>query len=473
MLALPAILSVFGQGSTGPGDGRIMIGAATHLPNDQEQIEFIRRIYDEILVNAESYTWLDHLANKIGGRLSGSPQAAAAVEWSRQVMDTLGLDSVWLQPVMVPHWTRGEREYARLISPEVFGETELTICALGGSVATPEEGLTAQVVEVRDYAELQKLGAAKVKGRIVFYNNPFNPLHVNAFQAYSEGVKYRSTGAIEAAKLGAAGVLIRSLTHVIDDNPHTGAMRYSDEPQIRKIPAAAVSTKGAEILSQWLRKDPGLRFHFRMHCRWFPDKLSYNVIGEIRGSEFPDEIITVGGHLDSWDNGDGAHDDGAGCVQSMEVLRTFRALGHKPRRTVRAVLFMNEENGLRGGREYARIAKLSGHKYLAAIESDAGGFSPRGFSVDGDPEALATLQGWATLLEPYDLHKMDPGYGGADIGPLRELGTACIGLRPDAQRYFDYHHAPSDKFEAVNKRELVLGAAAMAALTYLISENGL
>jgi len=431
----------------------------------------IRKMYDNALTSYESYENLRYLTKKIGARLSGSPQAAAAVEWSRQLMDQMGLDRVYLQEVMVPHWVRGDKEIGRIESGKKQ-TAEVKIAALGSSVGTGEKGLRAEVIEVLSLEELEKLGQEKVKGKIVFFNRPFNNAHVHTMHAYRDAVDQRGAGPVAAAKLGAVGVLVRSMTNDLQDVPHTGNTRYADG--VAKIPAAAISTNGAEQLSKSLKSNPNLKFFMRMTCQTLPDVLSYNVIGEIKGSEKPEEIIVVGGHLDSWDLGEGAHDDGTGCMQSIEVLRLMRELGIKPKRTVRAVLFMNEENGVRGGRKYAEEAKAKGEKHIAAIESDAGGFTPRGFGIDGNDGQYAKVLAWKPLLAPYGLHDLTRGGGGADIGPLKGQGTvALIGFSPDSQRYFDYHHTEIDTFEQVNRREMQLGAASMASLVYLISEYGL
>lgn len=443
------------------------------IPPPGRDAKIIKQIFDESLHNGSSYAWLEYLANGIGGRLAGSPEAAAAVEWGWQVLDTLGLDSVWRQPVMVPHWIRGKKEFAKFFSPNYLGENEVAICALGGSVGTGKEGITANVVEVDAFEDLEILGADAIKDKILFINAPMPDNSLNTFHAYGSCVKYRFAGAGVAARYGAKAFIMRSLSHATDKYPHTGVMQYPDDPELPKIPAAAISTLDADLLSRALRNDPDLKFHFRMDCRQLTDKLSHNVIGEIKGTEFPEEIIVVGGHLDAWDNGDGAHDDGAGCVHSMEVLRIFKSLGIRPKRTIRCVLFMNEENGVRGGKKYAEIARLNGENHIAAIESDAGGFTPRGFGIDDTATALQTIKSWAPLFAPYLVHYFEKGWGGVDINPLKQDGTVVIGMVPDSQRYFDYHHAPSDKFEAVNKRELELGAAAITSLVYLISEYGL
>ncbi|WP_430438167.1 M20/M25/M40 family metallo-hydrolase [Pontibacter chitinilyticus] len=432
----------------------------------------IRKIYDDALTNYDSYNNLRYLTKKIGGRLAGSPQAAAAVEWSRQVMDSMGLDRVYVQEVMVPHWVRGDKEVGQIFNSKQRGAVDVPITALGGSVGTGKQGLSAEVVEVHNFEELEKLGKKNVKGRIVFFNRPFDNKLVHTMEAYSGAVDQRGGGPVAAAKLGAVGVIVRSMANELQDVPHTGATHYQEG--VEKIPAAAISTNGAELLSSLLQKDPNLKFYMRMTSETLPDVKSYNVIGEIKGSEKPDEIIVVGGHLDSWDLAEGAHDDGTGIVQSMEVLRLIKDLGIKPKRTIRAVMFMNEENGLRGGTRYAEIAKQKNEKHVAAIESDAGGFTPRGFGVQGSDAQLASVAVWQPLLAPYGLNDFEHGHGGSDIGPLEGQGNVTlIGYLPDSQRYFDYHHTPIDVFENVNRREMQMGSAAIASLVYLISQHGL
>lgn len=433
--------------------------------------QFIRLIYDEALAKGQSYEMLEHLCTKIGPRLSGSPGAAAAVEWSRQVMQAYGFDSVWLQPVLVPHWVRGKKEIGRIVNSKKLGSEAVNICALGGSVGTGAGGVLANVVEVKTWDELKLLGEKGVKGKIVFFNRPMDPKLIPMFSSYGGAVDQRANGASEAAKLGAVGVIVRSMGVNLEDYPHTGSLRYA--LNVPKIPAVAIATRHAEWLSELLKDDKDLKFYFETHCETLPDAPSFNVIGELKGTERPDEIIVVGGHLDSWDLGQGAHDDGAGCVQSIEVLRLFKALGHKPKRTIRAVMFMNEENGLRGGVEYANQAKLRNERHIAALESDRGGFTPRGFTVPVQPQAKAKVQSWKPLLEPYGLSDFNQEGGGADISPLAPQGVPLMGYLPDSQRYFNFHHTAEDTFDKVDKRELELGAAAMAAIVYLIDCYGL
>ena len=432
----------------------------------------LKSIYKTALLNGQAYDWLDYLTNQIGGRLSGSLNAERAVKWSKEELEKLNLDRVWLQPVLVPKWFRGPKEFA-LIETEPGVTFNVPITALGGSVATPSVGLKAEVVEVQNFEELAALGRENIDGKIVFFNRPMQADLISTFSAYGGCVNQRYDGARQASQYGAIGVIVRSMSLRTDDYPHTGAMSYGDQPVSQRIPAAAISTNAAEKLSNLLKIAPKLKFLFRQQCKQYEDVLSYNVIGEITGSTFPDEIILVGGHLDSWDIGDGAHDDGAGCVQSMEVLRFFKELDYKPKRTIRVVLFMNEENGLRGGRKYAEMAALKGETHIFALESDAGGFTPRGFNFDLPDYEFEQVQSWEPLFKPYLIHYFEKGGSGADIGPLKTKTNVLAGLRPDSQRYFDHHHAATDTFDAVNKRELELGAATLTSLIYLYDTYGL
>jgi len=440
----------------------------------QQKIDslMLQSIYRTALLDGKAYDWLDYLTNQIGGRLSGSLSAERAVEWSKEELEKLNLDKVWLQPVLVPKWVRGPKEFA-LIETEPGVTFNVPITALGGSVATPSVGLKANVVEVQNFQELAALGREKIDGKIVFFNRPMQADLISTFSAYGGCVNQRYDGARQASKYGAIGVIVRSMSLRMDDHPHTGAMSYGDQPISKRIPAAAISTNAAEKLSNLLKIAPKLKFLFRQQCKQYDDVLSYNVIGEITGSEYPDEIILVGGHLDSWDLGDGAHDDGAGCVQSMEVLRLFQQLQYKPKRTLRVVLFMNEENGLRGGRKYAEMAALKGETHIFALESDAGGFTPRGFNFDLPDYEFVQIRSWEPLFKPYLIHYFEKGGSGADIGPLKTKTNVLAGLRPDSQRYFDHHHAATDTFDAVNKRELELGAATLTSLIYLYDTYGL
>jgi carboxypeptidase Q len=427
----------------------------------------IRAIASEILRHSQAYEDLRVLTKQVGARLTGSPQTYKAEAWGQKALQKAGADRVISQSCLVPHWVRGGKDEAFTLG---FKTTALDVLALGNSMGTGPKGVTAPVVLINSFEELEKK-KAEIKGKIVFYNYKFNDSYIRTFEAYRDAVGYRGAGPSAAARYGAVAVLIRSMSHATDNNPHTGSTRYNDS--FPKIPAVALGLRDADNLATLLESTP-VKMLIKTNGKMLPDTVAHNIIGEIIGSEFPDEIITVGGHLDSWDPAEGAHDDGSGCVQSIEILRAFKALGYKPKRTIRVVLFANEENGLRGGSRYAEEARTKKEKHIFALESDAGGFTPRGFGFTMPAELLKKVQTWLPLLQPYGISELEMGGGGSDIGPLnRELGTPLAGLQPDSQRYFDIHHARSDVFEAVNKRELELGAISMAALIYLVDKYGL
>ena len=440
--------------------------------NSQDDKEIIKRIFDNSMSKSISYELLDHLSNEIGGRLSGSLNAERAVKWGKNELVKRGFDKVWLQEVMVPKWVRGPKEFA-LIETQPGTTFNVDVCALGGSVATPSVGIKAQVVEVKSFDELKELGKDKIDGKIIFFNKPMKPNEVSTFNSYSLAVNQRVNGAQEAVKYGAIGVIVRSLSLRLDDFPHTGVMSYGDLHPSRKIPAAAISTNASEKLSNLLKINPDLKFLLRQQCKQYEDVKSHNVIAEIKGSMYPDEIILVGGHLDSWDLGDGSHDDGAGVVQSIDLLNILNKSGYKPKRTIRVVLFMNEENGLRGASKYAEISKKNSLNHIFALESDAGGFSPRGFSFTSNDENFEEISKWKSLFKPYLIHYFERGGSGADISALQTNDNVLAGLRPDSQRYFDFHHAANDTFDAINKRELELGVFAMTSLIYLVDKYGI
>lgn len=429
---------------------------------------FIRSIYNEALSHGMSYEDLRSLCKDVGARLSGSAEAEMAVEWSYQKMKEYGFDKVYKQEIMVPHWERGTTE-AAWITPDKGKMMKLNILALGGSIGT-DGLLKGEIIEFSHLDELKKAKRSQVQGKIVFLNQPMNEKEINTFKAYGGCYAIRGFGAVEAAKLGAKAVLIRSLGLPIDDHPHTGSMHYEDS--VPRIPAAAVSTEDSEMISELLAKKK-VYLSLEMDCRNYEDAPSFNVIAELTGTEAFNEIITFGGHLDSWDTGEGAHDDGAGVIHCLEALRILKTLGYKPNHTLRVVFFMNEENGNMGGKTYAKWSKEKGELQIAALESDRGGFSPRGFQCDGTEEQIKFLESFAPHFKDYELHIFEKGYGGVDIGPLKSEfdGIPLFGFVPDSQRYFDFHHAPSDVFENVNKRELELGAAAIAAMIYLLDKN--
>jgi len=425
----------------------------------------IRRIFDAALTSSRCYSDLRHLCKNIPPRLSGSEGAAKAVAFTQSVFETENFDRVFLQEMLVPNWKRGNKCSVTIQSKTA--KRELKACALGGSVGGAADG---DIIAVRSLEQLDSLGKKYVEGKIVFFSRPMEPRHIHTFEAYGGCVDQRWAGPSKAAKYGAKATLVRSMNLREDEFPHTGSMSY--DSAWPKIPALAISTEDATWLLQQLQSQQGIRASIYTNCETRPDTLSHNVVGELRGSLFPEQFIICGGHLDAWDNGEGAHDDGAGCVQSMEALRILKNIGYKPRHTLRAVMFMNEENGARGAKRYAAWADSLKEKHIYAMESDRGGFSPRGFAIDSEDAAVVEkIAGFRKLLEPYGLHDFKKGGGGVDIGPLKKQGAVCIGLVPDSQRYFDHHHAANDIFEHVNKRELELGAAAMAALIYLLDQQ--
>ena len=432
----------------------------------------IKDIFNTSLTKSKAYSWLDYLSNQIGGRLSGSLEAERAIEWGKVELEKLNFDKVWLQPVMVPRWVRGPKEFA-LIETEPGITFNVPIAALGGSVATPSVGLKAEVIEVFSLKELEDLGKEKIDGKIVFFNRPMEPEFIQTFTAYGRAVDQRALGALEASKYGAIGVIVRSMNLRLDDHPHTGGLTYGDLPDSKKIPAAAISTNGAEKLSSLLKIKPKLKFLFRQQCKQMSDVLSYNVIAEKKGTTFPDEIILVAGHLDSWDTGDGSHDDGAGIVHSMDLMNIFDNINYKPKRTIRVVLYMNEENGKRGSIKYKEISDREKLNHIFAIESDSGGFLPLGFSFTTDNEKFLKILEWKKFFAPYFINVFIKGGSGADIENLRTDSNVLAGLRPNSQRYFDYHHTEIDTFDAINKRELELGSGAIASLVYLFDKYGI
>jgi carboxypeptidase Q len=433
-----------------------------------EDSVFIRRIADEILVNGKAYDDLRVLTKQIGGRLAGSPQMVKAEQWGLKVFQSLSPDKAWLQECMVPHWVRGGKDEATAS----YGKQKrsLDVLALGNSQGSGKSGVTANVVEVKTFQELEAK-KDQVKGKIVFYNYPFNQTFIKTFQAYGDAVGYRGAGPSQAAKYGAVGAIVRSMSESTDNNPHTGSLRYDSSYKL--IPAVAVGLKDADWLNDQL-KNGSVSVTLKTYGHFLPDTIGHNVIAEIKGSQFPNEYITIGGHLDSWDPAEGAHDDGTGVVQTIEVLRVFKTLGYQPKRSIRFVLFANEENGTRGGQKYAQEATTNGEKHIFALESDEGGFTPRGFNITGSESQYQQLKNWQSLLCPYGACETERGGGGSDIGYLnRNQKTAVAGYMPDSQRYFDLHHARNDVFEAVNRRELELGAVNIAALIYLIDKYGL
>jgi hypothetical protein len=430
----------------------------------------IKKMSDEIMTNGKAYDLLRQLTKQIGGRLAGSPQQQNAAIWGQRNMESFAPDKVFMQPCKTPNWQRGGKDFASVV--RVNGKAmnrPLAALALGNSLGS--KGLVeAELLAVADFDELEKR-KDEVKGKIVYYHSMFDPNIIQTFGAYGKMGVYRSTGASRAAKYGAVGVMIHSLSTAPDNAPHTGGMMYDEN--YPKIPAVALGPNDAKELYANAKKGT-IRVQMQTYGYFLPDADENNVVAEIKGSTFPNEIITIGGHLDSWDVNEGAHDDGAGIVQTMEILRTMKALNYQPKRTIRFVLFANEENGMRGGNKYAELAKQNNEQHVFALESDAGGFTPRAIGISAtSPEQFKKMEQWASLLKPYGT-EIRAGGGGADIGPLKNVNPSIVlaGLVPDSQRYFDLHHAKTDVFENVNKRELLLGAVNMAAIVYLVDQYG-
>ncbi len=434
----------------------------------QQDSLFIKKLYQTSLTQGESYENLRELCKNIGARLSGSSEAEMAILWSKLKMENYHFDTVYLQEIKVPHWERGTKETAWWQTDKQKNPQKLNILALGGSIAT-DGLLSGEIVVFNHLDELKQADQSKVKNKIVLLNQAMDPTFINTFSSYGACAGIRFSGAMEAAKLGAKGILIRSLGLPQDQHPHTGMMGYNDS--IQKIPAAALSTEDCNRLAALAMKEK-VTVHFELDCKTLPDITSYNVIAEIRGKKAK-EIITFGGHLDSWDAGEGAHDDGAGVIHCLEALRLLKSMNYQPQHTLRVVFFMNEENGNMGGKTYATWAKNKGEKHIAALESDRGGFAPRGFSCDGSTAHIDWLKRIAPQFKAYELHDFEKGYGGVDINPLKKEfpEIALFGFVPDSQRYFDLHHTEMDVFETVNKRELELGCAAIASFVYLLDRN--
>jgi len=433
-----------------------------------------QRLVDEFrdagLTGEQGFELLKRITS-VGPRLTGSPGAAAAVDLSLRLMKELGFANVHAEPVEVGHWVRGDAEKAEIIASGTRAAVPLAVCALGGSVGTPDRGLTAPVVEVQSLDELGRLGP-RLKGKIVFFNRLMDRRLADSFSAYGGAADQRVNGASAAARHGAVGVLVRSLTFREDGNPHTGLMQY--DPGVPRIPAAAVSTFDAGVLSTLIKKEKAVSVSLRMNCRDMGRVASANVVGELTGTELPDEVILVGGHLDSWDLGLGAHDDAAGCAASLEALRLIKAVGLRPRRTIRVVLFMDEEFGGTGGRAYVRAPQRKGERHLVAAESDRGGFAPVGLAVGGrDGKVLEKIASYGSLFKPLGVSFIVPGGGGVDVAPLVEQGAEPAAVMINSQAYFDVHHSALDIVSSVHPRELELQAVILAALVYILAQEGI
>lgn len=447
------------------------INAQLFSQQELQEKTFIDEIYEETLVNGTTYSTLEELCRLHPRRLSGSKGLEETIQWAKELMEKRGFDNVYLQQVIVPFWERGPKESATI---DINGKVEeLAVIALGRSVPTLGEGITAPIIEVSSLEQITEFGREKLEGKIVFFNKRFEPQHIFTGLGYGATVKGRVYAPKMAAFYGAKAVVIRSVTTAKDDYPHTGSLFYAKKDTVQ-IPAGALSYRAADRLEEALKGNPSLKLTLKINSIIHPDAISYNVIGELKGSESPEKIIVVGGHIDAWDVGDGAHDDGAGTMQSVSALNTLKVLGYKPKNTLRVVLFTNEENGLKGGKTYADSSISKKEQHIFALESDMGGFSPRAFSFKGPEKIRLKLESWLPIFPQYTIAHIRQGGGGADISPLHKAdGTPMCGLMPDSQRYFDVHHSDKDVFDAVNERELELGTASLASLIWLVDKHGL
>jgi carboxypeptidase Q len=461
---IPASMAAFALAAACAGPQTAQSKGRAGAPPSSPIAERHRAATDRILALADTSTGafakLEALSDGIGARLSGSRALEDAIRWAQAAMTADGLTTVHEEPVMVPHWERGE-ERGAIVRPIA---RDLRLLALGGSVGTPKGGITARAIIVRTYEELEKL-ADRVKGKIVVFDNPMPPYGPEGAH-YGETVVFRASGAARAGKLGASAVLVRSVTARSLRSPHTGATRY--DPSVPPIPAAAISTEDSAMIARIARSGREVEIHLELGARMLGDVASANVVGEIAGRELPEESVLIGAHLDSWDVGQGAHDDGSGCAAAIEALSILHRLHLVPRRTVRAVLFTNEENGLRGALAYAKAH--ASDKIRAAIEMDSGGFRPIGFDVETEG-AIDRVRDVAALLAPIGAAQVRKGHSGSDVGQLKDTGAALIGLSVEGSRYFDYHHSEADTLDKVDPKDLELDAAALAVMAFVLAED--
>lgn len=441
----------------------LFLGGILFSQQKQDSTMFRKIAYD-VMNDGTAYENLRFLTKNIGNRLSGSESYEKATDWAMETLKEAGADKVWKQPVKVPVWIRGKE------SLQIKGKDgkwkNIRMLSLGNSEGTNGKDLTGEIISVKSFEEFNQLPESAVKDKIVLFNYPFKQEIVQTMQGYGDAVKYRVGAASAVAEKGGKAAIIRSISTAFDDVPHTGVMHYKEG--IKKIPEIAIGPKTADELEK-LIKSQTVTAKINSNCGMKGERLSYNVIGELSGKK-SNKVIVVGGHLDSWDVGEGAHDDGTGIVQSMEVLRAFKKLNYANNNTIRVVCYANEENGAKGGDTYADSVKISKIPHLFALESDSGGFVPRGFGLVMPKEKKGQIKSWAPLFLPYGVYDFSAEEGGVDIDPLQQLDVPLSGLIPDSQRYFDLHHSDSDVFEVVNRRELLLGATAMAQLIYMIDK---
>lgn len=424
-----------------------------------EQIQpEVGQIIGQAMGTTTGWDRLTYMTDTFGPRLSGSENLEQAIAWIVKEMKTDGFDKVWKQPVKVPHWVRGQES----ITLNIPVKRNLPMLGLGGSIGTPKNGLTAEVMVVNSFDELEER-SAEANGKIVLFNAPFT--------TYGQTVAYRVNGASAAAKHGAIASMIASVASYSIQTPHTGVMHY--EEGVKQIPHSAITVEDANMIQRFVERGEKVEVTIKMEAKTLPDADSFNVIAEITGSEYPDEFIVLGGHIDSWDVGTGAMDDGGGCVAAWQALKVIKELGIRPKRTIRVVLWTNEENGLHGGEEYARWVKedeKSIDNHILAMESDGGVFDPIGFGFSGSDEAFTILQEIATTLEVIDASGMKKGGGGADIGPVMREGVPGMGLNVDGEKYFWFHHTDADTIDKLNVQDFNECVATMATYAFAVAD---
>lgn len=426
----------------------------------------IRKIFDNVLTSKEAYQNLDHLCSNSPGRLVGSENSLVALAYMKSYFEQLGVDQVFLQEFRAPAWKCDSSSVSILTSDS---EIPLRSDALGPSASTPAEGINAEVLEVKSLEELEKLGKDVVSGKIVFFNRKWDPTFIRTFEGYGNAVDQRAHGPEKAAEYGAVAAIVRSVTNSQDYFPHTGSTRFKGQ----KIPALAISTMDADMLSASLSKEPNCKVKLYVKAKDIPETQTYNLIAEIKGKVRPDEVIVLGSHIDTWFNTAGAHDDGAGVVMTSDVLRVFKELCINNQRTIRVVVYMDEELYQSGGKAYLSYVKDKSEKQYLALESDGGAFTPSMFTVDAKEPIVQRIARFQKYLEPYGIDKIKAGWGGVDIGPLKEINVPLMSYGTDSQRYFDLHHSANDTFDKINLRELQLGAGCIASIIYLIDKYGI
>lgn len=444
----------------------MLLGILASAECQQNDSLFIAKVFQSAVSNRDAMKMLKYLCDSASGRLLGTENSIKAVKYLKHQVDGLKPDTSFLQEYKTKAW---QHIYTHVSIIEGKKEVKLHALALGPSVSTNDKAVVAEVIEVSSFEEFDSLKKEQVNGKVVFFNHEMSNSYTNPSNSYKEAFPYRSISAVKAAQKGAKAVLLRSLTQAIDTFPHTGKTKYADT--VTKIPIAALSTYDCELLHGALKNNSALKLSIDIKANDINECISYNVVADIRGNEFPDKYILIGAHIDTWYNTQGAHDDGAGCVQVLEIMRVMKALGYKNRCTFRFVFFMDEELYQSGANAYGLYTGENKLQHIAAIETDAGGFAPRAFAVEAPDSFVTFLQTFIPFFKPYGLYSIYAGGTDTDIQPLKKFNVPLIGNKPLSQRYFDIHHSGFDTFDKVNFREMQMGTTTMAALMYLLDKN--